>query len=157
MKRASFLFVTSAFFLLLGACKGETVSGIGGGGSGGTDTHTSGACKGDAAKWAEITAGPFACQKNSDCCVVTNGCLAQVQLVKATDYTAAQSAWPYCDDVCVGCITPSINVACVNGTCVGEEVDFEMFPELSMDHCGEDPVTVAAPSALTKFGCGAGD
>ena len=171
MKRASLSFIfIMGVFLTLGACKEGSVSGIGGGGTGGTGTGgdggatggnggTGGLCPGermgDEAKWAEVTAGPFTCQKNSDCCVVFNGCLAQAQIVKAADFTTAPAAWPYCSDLCVACISPAVNVACVQGLCVGEEIDWSSEPptELMQDHCGEDPVVVGTPAAVTRFGC----
>lgn len=153
MKQSSFLFVIPALLLLF-ACDQSTVSGIGGGGTGGTGGTGGEGCHGDEKAWAKITQGPFTCQKSSDCCVVFNGCLSQAQLVRATDYEVAKTAWPYCGDACAGCVAPAVNIACVNGACVGDEVDAEQNADLSQNHCGEDPVTVSTPTATTVFGCG---
>jgi hypothetical protein len=104
-----------------------------------------------------ITAGPLACTKNSDCCVVTNSCLSQAQVVKAADYMTAGAAWPYCDGACVGCIGPAIQVGCVNGQCVGQDVDGMTPPPpdaLRMDHCGVDTSPVTMPATSQNFGCG---
>ena len=167
MKRASFLFLALTTLLALGACNESSVSGIGGGTTTSTSTNstsstggdgTGASCNGDAAKWAAITAGPFTCTKSSDCCVVVNACLSQAQIVLATDYTAAQADWPYCESQCNGCIPPIVEVGCVNGQCVGEVVDAGTMPEpdasLYQSHCGMDPVTVGSPATTRNFGCG---
>ena len=161
MKRSSFLFLAAGTLLALGACTTTSVSGIGGGtgtGATGTGGGTGGGCEGDAAKWATITAGPFTCTQNSDCCVVMNGCLSQAQIVEAKDYAAAPGAWPYCPSACVGCIGPAVQIACVDGACVGESLDPTSSPppdpSLFMSHCGVDAVNVGAPATAHKFGCG---
>lgn len=158
MKRLGLLLLAMGMLVSAGACGDSSVSGIGGGTTT-TTTDTGSGCVGDATKWASITAGPFTCEKSSDCCVVMNGCLSQAQIVKATDYAAAPDAWPYCQDACVGCVGPAIEIACVDGTCVGESHDLSENPppaaDLFMNHCGVDATQIGTPSTKHKFGCGA--
>src|SRR5262249_47191138 len=123
---------------------------LGGPGSSSSSGTGGGACHGDMGAWATITAGPLTCQKNSDCCVVVNGCLSQAQVVKASDSMTAGAAWPYCDNQCNNCIPPAIQVGCVNGQCVGQDLDMAMPPppdSLRMDHCGVDTSPVMTPAA----------
>ncbi|MFO0757832.1 MAG: hypothetical protein U0359_15155 [Byssovorax sp.] len=136
-----------------GSGGGSTTAGTGGGtGTGGG----MGDCHGDATQWAALTQGPIACTKNSDCCVLVNGCYSQAQIVSAANEAAAKDAWPYCDSMCNDCIPPAIVVGCDNGTCAGKEVDFsDASPDLLMDHCGEDP-QVGLSSVKLHFGCGGG-
>jgi hypothetical protein len=143
----------------------STTSGSGGqgGGSttgtGGSSTTTGtggvgGGCHGDATSWATLTAAPVACTKNSDCCVIINGCLSQAQIVSATNEAAAKGAWPYCDSMCNDCIPPAVVVGCDNGECAGKVVDFsDASPDLLMDHCGVDP-QVGLSNVKLHFGCG---
>ncbi|HEX6765142.1 MAG TPA: hypothetical protein VF103_06680 [Polyangiaceae bacterium] len=121
-------------------------SGAAGEGAGGAD------CSGDPERWAEITSGPIACSRNSDCCVVVNQCKAAAQIVHADDYPGARALWPSCDDECYDCFPPVVYVACVDGFCTGEEDD-EALDE-GMSHCGSDDEIVAAPSSSMAFGCG---
>lgn len=128
-------------------------SGAGGQAAGGGGQGGSAHCFGDAAAWAPMTQAPMACQMNSDCCVVINDCLAEAQVVRAKDYAAAPSTWPYCDDLCTNCIAPVIEVGCENGACVGKVKENGLPGDpLSGSHCGVDPVV--APAQDLHFGCG---
>lgn len=108
----------------------------GSGGSGGESCH------GDATTWAALTSGPITCTKNSDCCVILNGCLSAAQIVSEANQATAKSAWPYCDTHAGNhCIPPAIVVGCEDGECAGKEVDFsDASPDLMMDHsCRRGP------------------
>lgn len=131
-----------------------TTTGAGGttaaGGSGGAG----GGCQGDQAEWAKLTAGPIACTKNSDCCVIINGCISAAQIVGAADEAAAKVAWPTCQSQCNDCIPPAIEVGCKDGECAGTVVDFQdASSDLKQDHCGVDATVVVDKSKLL-FGCG---
>lgn len=128
----------------------STASGTGGGASTGTGVT----CYGDAAEWAAITATPIACTKNSDCCVVVNGCTNQAQVVAAGDFAAAPGAWPYCDDECTDCIPPVVDVGCVDGVCVGEALPPD--GQFGTSHCGEDVTTLDPLNPAQTFSCGGG-
>ena len=135
------------------ATTGTTSTGSGGsGGAGGGSTSTGAVCHGDPTSWTEITAAPIACTKNSDCCVVINGCLSEAQVVHADDFATAGAAWPYCDSDCNDCIPPVIDVGCVDGVCVGDAQ-----PEdgtAGMDHCGEDVAPLVPVDPALSFTCG---
>ncbi len=138
-----------------GSGGGSTTTGAGGSstttGSGGSGGES---CHGDATTWAALTSGPITCTKNSDCCVILNGCLSAAQIVSEANQATAKSAWPYCDTMCNDCIPPAIVVGCEDGECAGKEVDFsDASPDLMMDHCGVDPV-VGLSSVKLHFGCG---
>lgn len=127
-------------------------SGVGGaGGAGGAGT----ACVGDAAAWAEASKGPFACAKNSDCCVVINTCVNEGQVVGADKKDAVKALWPYCTDACTKCIPPAIHVECLSGECVGySDMDINAPPELRADHCGVDAPPLMMLSPASHFTCG---
>jgi hypothetical protein len=131
-----------------GAADGGTADG------GTSSTSTSGdKCTTD--RWDEVTAGPFTCAKNEDCCVVYDACQARAQIVKADDFGAARTAWPDCGQPCALCDLDPVRVSCLNGTCVGETVSPpEDYPELMVDHCGVTHVDVGTPSIHPTFGCG---
>jgi hypothetical protein len=137
-------------------------AGTGGTGSGGTasaggaggQTGAGGACHGDDAAWAKLTTGPIACTKNSDCCVVVNGCISASQVVGAAAVAAAKDAWPYCDKDCNDCIPPPLEVACNAGACSARVVDMsDAGQDLFHDHCGVDPTVIAEVTKL-HFSCG---
>jgi hypothetical protein len=145
---------------------GEQLSGAGGSDGGSTSASPQGstsqgagagsgqggsACHGDPARWSEILAHPLDCQKNSDCCVATNGCQARAQIVRASDFAEANEVWPYCDTDCVDCIPPGVQVGCVNNKCVGKYVDDDALREA---HCGEDPEVIVQPAPDPTFSCG---
>jgi hypothetical protein len=129
---------------------GSVTTGSGGGSSATTSTGVT--CHGDATEWAAITATPIACTKNSDCCVVVNGCLSEVQVVHADDFGAAGAAWPYCDNDCNDCIAPVVEVGCVDDVCVGDVLP--MSEENSDDHCGVDQTPVVPVDPGQTFDCG---
>lgn len=116
----------------------------GGGGTAGSAGATSGSCQGDATKWASITQGPFACTKNSDCCVVVNGCVNQAQVVSKQDYdNGAANQWPYCDKDCTACIAPAVDVVCSGGQCGLVQRDpLDASPGQSTSRCGVDTTPV---------------
>jgi hypothetical protein len=132
------------------------VGGTGTGGVGGTTTTTTTTtttCFGDQTTWDGLTAGPISCTKNSDCCVIVNGCLSQTQVVSAADKDAAKAAWAYCESECNNCVPPPTQVGCNNGVCTGQVVDFaDASAELMEDHCGVDGLEI--PVGGLKFGCG---
>jgi hypothetical protein len=170
MRLASSLSFAVLATALLTACSSSS-GGNGGGGTGGSASTTSGStsttsgststgtgtgsgCVGDSQTWASLTAGPFTCTQNSDCCVIVNGCTNEAQIVSATNQAAAKAAWPTCENLCTDCIPPAIKVGCVNGVCAGEVVPFpDASADLLQDHCGVDAPVPATPSKLT-FHCG---
>jgi len=112
-------------------------------------------CHGDATAWNAILAKPLSCMTNDQCCVVINTCLNDAQIVLATDYAAAGTAQPYCDNQCTNCLPPAIDVGCVGGKCVGQNLDNANPPPpntLRQSHCGVNPVLMPAPTS--HFTCG---
>ncbi len=121
-------------------------------GAGGATTSTS-SCSGDQTTWDSLTAGPFTCNKNSDCCVIINGCTTEAQVVSAANRDAAKAAWPYCPNDCTNCIPPAVEVGCNNGVCTGTEVDvLDASADLLTDHCGVDGPDVVL--GQLSFACG---
>ena len=111
-------------------------------------------CSGDEELFRVLTTGPFACERNSDCCVVIDSCLSEGRIVRAGDEPAALAAWPSCDDYCNDCIPPKVVVGCYDGFCSGTEIDDEDFESpLRQTHCGTDDETMD-PGADDVFGCG---
>jgi hypothetical protein len=146
----------AVLFAALGsACSGST-GGSGEGGTTGTGSTTSTTeCHGDQASWDSLTAGPFTCTHNSDCCVIVNGCINAAQVVSAANKNAAEAAWPYCENECTACIPPAIVVGCNNGVCTGTEIDFpDASTDLLSDHCGVDGPAVTL--GKLSFTCGGG-
>jgi len=128
------------------------------GGAGGTTSGSGGnepGCHGDADAWDAIEKESISCTKNSDCCVVFNPCTADGQVVGVSDFPTAADVWPWCDDECVFCAFPFIEVECVNQQCVGYEVEIGTDPpdELATPHCGEDDVVVGLPGPAMTFPC----
>ncbi len=109
---------------------------------------------GDPDAWATLTTGPFACTKNSDCCVIVNECTDVGQIVSAANKSAAEAAWPYCPNSCALCFPPAVQVGCVDGLCTGSEIfaDAGMPWPTSYSHCGIDTETV--PPGVERLGCG---
>jgi len=127
---------------------GGTVASSGSGTDGGM-------CHGDTAAWNTILAKPLDCQTNADCCVVINTCINEAQIVLAADYSAAGMVQPYCDNQCTNCIPPAIDVGCVGGKCVGQNLSNANPPPpdmLRQSHCGVNVVLM--PSPMTHFICG---
>jgi len=135
-----------------------TLTQTGGSGNGGSASSSSGAgggCQGEMTTWMMLTAGPFMCTQNSDCCVIVNTCTNEAQIVSATNQAAAKAAWPYCENQCTSCIPPAIQVGCLGGVCVGQAVPLpDASSDLLMDHCGATPVG-GTPDQL-HFTCGGG-
>lgn len=144
MKRST---LSTLLAVILGSGAVAMACGSGEGGGGG--------CRGDQEAWDAITAKPLDCQQNSDCCVVINACANQAQVVRFADFEAAEKAFPYCDDACTKCIPPSIQVACVNGKCVGEDTSgANATDEFRTSHCGMDATQVMTPATSAHFTCG---
>lgn len=148
---------------LLAACGDGGGGGQGGAGGAASSTSTGeggsgGApCHGDAAAWTAATTLPIACEKNSDCCVIVNGCTNAAQVVHSTKLSSAKSNWPYCDNECTFCVAPAIAVECANKECVGYQLPDDPPPAdaLRKDHCGMDPdppLLLMSPGA--QFVCG---
>jgi hypothetical protein len=186
MKKITLIFVTTLFMCgaaaIVGGCGddsgggsqgsagagasggGATVtsasSGAGQGGAGGAGQGGAGggsACHGDDAAWAAATAEPLACEVNSDCCVVFNGCISAAQVVTSDKVSAAKAAWPYCDNDCNDCIPPAVVVECsADKKCVGYRVpeDENPPPELSQDHCGKNEPPLMMMNPAIDFSCG---
>jgi len=128
-------------------------SGSGSGGTSGSAGADGGSCHGDATKWATVTQ-PVSCTKNSDCCVVINGCLNQAQVVSKQNYDkGVDNLWPYCDKECTACMPPAVEVLCNNGQCGLKELDYmDASADKHMDHCGVDATPVVGP-LKTMLGC----
>lgn len=141
-----------------GGSAGATQSSTGAGGTTTTATGGTGAdsgCHGDADAWDQIPKTNISCVHNSDCCVVYNGCLGAGQVVSADDFATAGDLWPYCDNECLLCILPLVEVECQQGECVGYELppDFDAGALEAEDHCGvDDPIgSLTSPGML--FSC----
>jgi len=142
---------------------GSTAAGgSGAGGQGGATSSSSSSstgnppgCHGDPAAWGQVQKDNIACVNNSDCCVVFNSCTAAAQVVGVDDYPAAGDVWPWCDDECLLCMYPPIEVECVDQRCVGYEVpdDGGANMDLRQPHCGEDDVVVGLPGPAMTFPC----
>ncbi len=143
-----------------GAGSSTATGGSGGAGTGGTSSGTTTStnepgCYGDQAAWDQLQKTNIPCVKNSDCCVVMNGCLGAGQVVSVSDYPTAGDLWPYCDNECLLCMNPLIELECLDNECVGYDVPLSPDGGLEngQDHCGEDDV---APPLLTPglfFSC----
>lgn len=106
------------------------------------------------------------CQTAGDCCVVMDDCMATGYVVGAGDYEHALDLVDGLDnDVCVGCITPLVELSCVEGQCTGtasypgEPGAPDVTPGA---HCGATESTGPAPIELGEspasgriLGCGA--
>ena len=126
-------------------------------------------CMGDAAEWKALTDGPMPCQSGEDCCVITNPCRGEAQIVLATHQKEAASAWHYCSTECNDCVARPIEVACINSSCLGrvvakpppEQVPLES--PLRHDHCGSavefNEITVSGKTGVHFWpnGCGMQD
>jgi len=145
-----------ALCALTAGCSSSS-SGAGAADAGGTDAVADAGCQGDDARWTSLTAGPIACTKNSDCCVIVNDCINAAQIVSASSETAAKAAWPYCTSQCTHCISPAVSVFCSGGTCAGTVVPIGSLPDsgpnLMADHCGVDG-QAGTPANKLLFGCG---
>ncbi len=117
-------------------------------------------CEGDAGKWKELTAGPIACTSGEDCCVIMNDCHAKAQIVAKEHMGKAREVWPSCPGECSDCVARAIEVACVDGACLGRVITEEdSLSLLREDHCGtslEFVKTNGGPTAV-QFSCGGGD
>jgi len=83
------------------------------------------------------------CTTAAECCVVVDGCMATAYVVGAGDWAEARDLVSRLDDEpCVACIPPAVRLLCVEGRCVGEEVDPSNDEETSWygDRCGEASV-----------------
>jgi hypothetical protein len=152
-------------------------TGAGVGGAGGSKSHfgntaTTGTsadntlqCKGDAGAWSQLTENPVPCQSGEECCVIMSPCLGDAQIVAAANEEAAFDAWPHCPVKCNDCLARPIEVACIDGSCLGHVIVTD--PPVSADsplrqnHCGT-ALEFAEPSLDKKmgyhfwpFGCGA--
>jgi hypothetical protein len=115
-------------------------------------------CTGDAATWASLTGTAVSCTKNSDCCVIVNDCTWEAQVVSAANETAAEAAWPTCQNECTHCMSPAVDVGCFNGTCGGRVVSLTSDGGLSLfgTHCGDDSVSTTGQSTGgSAFECNA--
>lgn len=133
--------------------------GAGGHPEGGHEEETVDQC--DLPAWNAIDKGDIACNTNSDCCVVANGCIAEVYLVHSSALALAKAAWgnscdPY-GEGCAACIAPKVSVACVAGTCQGVELDFdssETPAECGTNLVWGDGEGGAGPTSNVGFSCG---
>ena len=117
-------------------------------------------CIGDAGAWKELTAGPLACTSGEDCCVIMNPCHAEAQIVAKEHAAEALEVWPSCATDCTDCVARAIEVACVEGACLGRVIaEEESSSPLRKDHCGaslEFVKTNGGPTAV-QFSCGGGN
>ena len=116
----------------------------------------------------------IACTASADCCGVVDGCLASILLVSAADQAeAAELLANASQDVCVGCITPPVQVDCRVGRCIAVELEpdgtgtgVDWPAGFSENHCGaleipagwqEKPASSGQSFGLrtaTVIGCG---
>jgi len=88
------------------------------------------------------------CTTAADCCVVVDGCYAQAFVVAKGDYDKARKLADGLDDsMCVGCESPAVELECVDGACVGRQLDFEEASSGHWaSHCGTVVVDQLPPS-----------
>lgn len=113
----------------------------------------------------ELATAPAACATAADCCVAIDDCMATAYVVTRADYEDAVALAEEPRDTCAGCISPSVEVRCEAGACVGVEIVDYDAPEYAANagsHCGEvlgQALSAggsgdAAPAGRV-FGCGA--
>jgi len=88
------------------------------------------------------------CTKDSDCCLVYNGCYSGLWLVKDTQKAAVSAClWaPYIMG-CPACWPPEVQVSCRVGFCYAEEITLPTSYDLTHarePHCGLLPLVGAA-------------
>ncbi len=103
----------------------------------------------------QLPEGDVACEQNSDCCVVVNGCTAESVVVSAADADVG-STWNECSDAneCVDCVATYVEVLCEEGLCVGYAEEPGAGGRDPIDHCGVDTPDVPATDPGTAFSCG---
>lgn len=106
------------------------------------------------------------CATADDCCVVMDDCMATGYVVGAGDYEQALELVDRLDDdVCVGCITPLVELSCIEGQCLGTASypGDPGGPDVTPGaHCGATASTGPAPIRMAEspesgriLGCGA--
>lgn len=88
------------------------------------------------------------CTTAAECCVVVDGCYAQAFVVAEGDYDKARDLIDQLDDsTCVACMSPAVELECVDGACVGRQLDFEEASDGHWaSHCGTVVVDQLPPS-----------
>jgi hypothetical protein len=101
------------------------------------------------------------CGVDSDCCVVTDGCLNSALVVSAADRDTVASLIRSADMTrCTGCIAAFVQVSCNQGKCLGASVDYRTAdgaaadPRLAQDHCGSLDGPQPPKRTGSMFGCG---
>jgi len=98
------------------------------------------------------------CTTSAECCVVFDGCHAQAFVVAKADYDKALDLVDQLDDsMCVKCMSPPVELECVDGACVGRELDFEeAIGANRAPHCGPadavDPLPRSEGHSLSSPG-----
>ena len=130
----------------------------------GTSAGTTLPCEGDASAWSQLTPDSVPCQSGEECCVIMSPCLGDAQIVSAANEEAALEAWPHCPVKCNDCLPRPIEVACVDGSCLGRVIvtnpPVSAQSPLRQNHCGT-ALEFTEPSLDKKmgvhfwpFGCG---
>jgi hypothetical protein len=120
-----------------------------------------------------IAKGSNPCTSDSDCCIVTDGCISNALVVNTSNRdevtSLIQEAAPPVGG-CFGCIGRPYQVACVAGQCTAYEVErwdpdagapmaayYDDDPSLADDHCGTLPLPdgdLLQTSSSTAVGSG---
>lgn len=95
----------------------------------------------------------FPCRDDDDCCTTVDSCMGRVYLYSQGPGGSPASI-PPSTGMCLPCMAPAIQVACVSGQCVGTKVS--SYPSaLLKSHCGTLSLTDAGAHAPKKVDAGA--
>ena len=143
---------------------GSTVTG--GSTAAGGNATTGGVAAGGTAAGGESatggTSGAFVldlrCTADTDCCVISNSCGTGFYLVTAAQKNElAARIGNYPTTMCPACIPPQVTVSCVQGSCVGVQLNtYDPTSALSKGHCGPVGDAGAAGGSAPKSTTGTG-
>lgn len=90
------------------------------------------------------------CTTTAECCVVFERCHGTAYVIGEADFSRAKKLVSEVDDsTCNRCVAPPIELACVEGSCVGRELGFDDENEGHRTaHCGtvDSPAEEEAPA-----------
>ena len=124
----------------------------GGTSSGGTASLGGTSQRGGSAGLGGTSAMPvldFKCAKDSDCCIVADGCMALAYLVtksQEAELAAYLASNPH--TTCLACMSPAVQVSCQNGMCAGEKIGYAYngLEAFGATHCGKLPLPATGGS-----------
>lgn len=111
------------------------------------------ACTSPREEARDIARQPAACTTPDDCCRVVDGCMAQVLVVSASDRDRVQNLINGSDQTtCLDCMTPLVQVDCVDGQCSAEEIDPQLWIGATVPQCGRATVPANSQTPLRSAG-----